>query len=33
MLHHFNPERYIWSKTDASSYVIGKIFSQMTFDQ
>ena len=30
ILQHFNPERYIWIKTDTSSYAIGGILSQMT---
>ena len=30
ILPHFEPERYILIKTDASNYTIGGIISQMT---
>ena len=30
ILHHFDPECYIWIETDASGYVIGGILSQLT---
>ena len=30
ILHHFDPERYIWIETDASGYAIGDILSQLT---
>ena len=29
ILHHFDPEHYIWIKTDASGYVLGGILSQL----
>ena len=32
ILYHFDPEYHIQIKTDASSYVIGGIFSQLTLD-
>ena len=32
MLIHFDPERYIEIETDALRYIIGKIFSQLTWD-
>ena len=32
ILHHFDLERYIRVETDASSYAISKIFSQLTLD-
>ena len=33
ILHHFDPERYIRIDTDASSYAIGRVFSELTSDQ
>ena len=33
ILRHFNPEYHIWIETDASSYAIGGILSQLTSDQ
>ncbi len=32
ILHHFDPERYIYIETDASGYVIGGVLSQLTSD-
>ena len=32
ILHHFEPERHIRVKTDASGYAIGGVFSQLTSD-
>ena len=32
ILHHFDPERHIWIKTDVSGYTIGGVFSQLTLD-
>ena len=32
ILHHFDPERYIRIKTDASDYTIGGILSQLTLE-
>ena len=32
ILQHFDPECHIWNKTDASSYAIGGILSQLTFN-
>ena len=33
ILRHFDPERHIWIKTDASGYAIGMVLSQMTSGQ
>ena len=33
ILQHFNPEYYIWIKTDASDYAIGGVLSQPTSDK
>ena len=32
ILHHFDPERYIWIGTDVSGYAIGGVLSQLTSD-
>ena len=32
ILWHFDPECHIWIETDASSYVIERVLSQLTFD-
>ena len=32
ILYHFDPERHIRIKTDASGYAIGGVFSQLTLD-
>ena len=32
ILHHFDPERYIWIEMDASGYAISGILSQLTLD-
>ena len=32
ILQHFDPERYIQIKTDASGYAIGGVLSQMTLE-
>ena len=32
ILPHFDPGSHIWTKTTVSSYVIGKVFSQLSFN-
>ena len=32
ILYHFDPERHIWIETDASSYAIGGVLSQLTLE-